>query len=211
MEPETTAALLEYPYSWHPTSTRSLDDFLIQHKPSTVRNDGRTPWIWIHSGREPAYVPPGKREEAIARASNALREATEWLKSIDNEDPISVHATASVAIKKKFVKEARDITTEHLKRISVETGHVNGKWMVFPYHNEVDDVWKRLAKSIHSGPLSSTAIYCAKVSTTPAVLPRGWQHVICLYMSDVYDMVAAREARFTSSFGSTDLTYDLSL
>ena len=41
--------------------------------------------------------------------------------------------------------------------------------------------------SLASGPLSSTSAYCAKVATSPENAPPGYQHVICVYIPDVYD------------------------
>ena len=41
--------------------------------------------------------------------------------------------------------------------------------------------------SLASGPLSSTSAFCAKVATSPENAAPGYQHVICVYIPDVYD------------------------
>jgi len=41
--------------------------------------------------------------------------------------------------------------------------------------------------SIVSGPLSSTSVYLAKVATSPDSEPSNVQHLICVYMPNVYD------------------------
>jgi hypothetical protein len=49
------------------------------------------------------------------------------------------------------------------------------------------------AESLVSGPLSSTCATMAKVATSPKTDMPNYQHVMCLYMPDVYDKDAVTE------------------
>ena len=55
-----------------------------------------------------------------------------------------------------------------------------------------DDLCGFLA-SLVSGPLSETPAFCAKVATCPQSEVPHYQHVICLYMPNVYDKEAVTE------------------
>ena len=49
------------------------------------------------------------------------------------------------------------------------------------------------AASLVSGPLHSTPAYLAKVATTPGQEIANYQHVICVYIPDVYDKASVTE------------------
>ena len=49
--------------------------------------------------------------------------------------------------------------------------------------------------SLVSGPLASTAAFTAKVSTSPEHDQPNYQHVMCIYVPDVYDKDAMAEVR----------------
>ena len=83
---------------------------------------------------------------------------------------------------------------------------------MFAGSDRVDTIWANLASSfIHfhlrraanmtlsesliSGPLSSTEAFCVKVSTSPKEETPNYQHVICLYMPNVYDKDSVTKVR----------------
>ena len=47
--------------------------------------------------------------------------------------------------------------------------------------------------SLVSGPLSSTSAFLAKVSTSPEQETANVQHLICVYLPDVYDKASVTE------------------
>lgn len=49
--------------------------------------------------------------------------------------------------------------------------------------------------SLIDGPLASTTAYRAKVATSPREQTPNYQHVLCLYLPDVYDKDAVLEVR----------------
>ena len=55
--------------------------------------------------------------------------------------------------------------------------------------------WIKLLASIAEGPLASTSAYLAKVATCPPLETPNYQHVICVYMPDVYNKSAVTEVR----------------
>ena len=56
-----------------------------------------------------------------------------------------------------------------------------------------------LQASLVSGPLNSSTAFLAKVSTSSETdNPGGRQHLICVYMPDVYDKPAVTEVRICS-------------
>lgn len=50
-----------------------------------------------------------------------------------------------------------------------------------------------LPASLVSGPLASTCAYLTKVGTSPEIETPHYQHVICLYVPDVYDKDAVTD------------------
>ena len=50
-------------------------------------------------------------------------------------------------------------------------------------------------ESLVEGPLSKTAAYLAKVATCPVTDTHNSQHVLCIYVPDVYDKPAVTEVK----------------
>ena len=76
--------------------------------------------------------------------------------------------------------------------------------LVFTSPDKVDAIWNRLARrcpgtraagcrrlllsdSLVSGPLAQTSAFLSKVSTTPKSSEQHYQHVICVYLPNVFD------------------------
>ncbi|KAF8911463.1 translation initiation factor eIF 4e-like domain-containing protein [Gymnopilus junonius] len=182
-----------YKYSWSANSEIPLQDFLPKFKPSMVQNDGTKPWIWV-KGSEPAREDTGKNEEAIKEASKLLEEVTEKVESIKNDDSIPIRSNKKTGAKskKELREQVQNEATEKLKEISVKHGYVGGKWLIFASPEKVDQIWTSLATSLVSGPLHKTSAYLAKVSTSTDENPNA-QHLICVYIPDVYDKANVTE------------------
>lgn len=92
-----------------------------------------------------------------------------------------------------------------------DSPRLNETRLIFAQADKVDMIWSKLARthsqlsrniiltplleSLVSGPLSSTCAYSAKVATSPKSDTPNYQHVMCLYMPDVYDKDAVTEVR----------------
>ncbi|THH33072.1 hypothetical protein EUX98_g1154 [Antrodiella citrinella] len=188
-EDATTTA---YPYAWFPESDLPLKDFLAKYKPSMVQDDGTKPWIWAHKTFE---LKSDFSLEAIAEAQAYLEKVTEKVEAIKNDESIPVRANKKKGTKskKEVREEVQNEATEKLKDISVRHGYVSGKWLIFAPAERVDAVWSEIATSIVDGPLSTTCVSHAKVATSPKTETPNYQHVLCLYMPNVYDKAAVLE------------------
>ena len=60
-----------------------------------------------------------------------------------------------------------------------------------------DDLSPRPLASLVSGPLHETPAYLAKVSTSTEEEKANAQHLICVYLPDVYDKAAVTEVSFS--------------
>ncbi|KAH7910989.1 hypothetical protein BJ138DRAFT_1135660 [Hygrophoropsis aurantiaca] len=178
----------EYAYEWSEKANIALEDFLTKYKPSMVQNDGTKPWIWVRGKRS-----PNSNDENMAAATNEasdyLKEVSERVEAIKNDAAIPMRSNKKTGAKSK--KEVREQVqadaAEKLKEISVKYGYVWGKWLIFAPSDKVDSIWSNIARSLVSGPLAATSAFLTKVATSPEFESPNYQHVICLYIPDVYD------------------------
>ncbi|TFY70425.1 hypothetical protein EVG20_g2577 [Dentipellis fragilis] len=188
-----------YPYAWSPDreSELSLAQFLTKYKPSMVQDDGTKPWIWARGSKSNSRTDEQakKEESAVGEATELLKEVTEKVEKIKNDSSIPVRSNKKTGAKsKKEVREAEQATaSEKLKEISIKHGFIGGKWLIFAPSDRVDVVWSTVATSLVSGPLADTSAYLAKVATCPQNEMPHYQHVICIYIPDVYDKEAITE------------------
>ncbi|KAN0081239.1 protein of unknown function (DUF1917) domain containing protein [Tylopilus felleus] len=184
---DTIAA--EYPYSWSPDSTLSIQEFVTKYKPSMVQNDGTKPWIWVRRAQGDKSPSVDKKAAAIVEAAAHLQQVTERIEEIKNDPSIPVRGSkkSGTQSKKEVREQAHAEAAEKLKDIAKKYGFVCGKWLIFAPSDKVDVIWSKIASSLASGPLSSTSAFCAKVATSPENADAGHQHLICVYMPDVYD------------------------
>ncbi|KAG1739148.1 translation initiation factor eIF 4e-like domain-containing protein [Suillus paluster] len=183
----------EYPYLWSKESSIALPDFLTKYKPSMVQNDGTKPWIWVE-GTKPSPDTPSAAA-AISEAAALLKEVSQRVEDIKNDDSIPMRSSKKTGAKSK--KEVREKVqadaTEKLKEISIKHNYVCGKWLIFASADKVDAIWSKIATSLASGVLASTCAFLTKVATSPANETPNHQHVICLYVPDVCDKAAVTD------------------
>ncbi|KAI0317139.1 translation initiation factor eIF 4e-like domain-containing protein [Amylostereum chailletii] len=150
-------------------------------------------WIWVRGPQKPKLTETG--DEAVSEAAEYLETVTENVEKIKNDPSIPVRSNKKTGAKSK--KELREVeqtrATEKLREISLRTGYVSGKWLIFAPPEKVDAIWATVATSVASGPLASTSAYLAKVATFPRHETPNYQHVLCIYMPDVYDKAAVTE------------------
>ncbi|KAL1745020.1 hypothetical protein HDZ31DRAFT_37237 [Schizophyllum fasciatum] len=188
----------EYKYAWWPGSDTALEDFLQNYRPSMVQNDGTKPWIWVSSGKDHANTDG--QTAAIEEAAELLQETTEKVEAIKNDPSIPVRSNKKTGArsKKEVREEVQAEATKKLQEIAQKHGYVTGKWLIFAPADKVDMIWSGIAKSLVSGALASTAALQAKVSTSPEHDQQNYQHVICVYVPDVYDKAAVAEVPIIS-------------
>jgi len=134
-------------------------------------------------------------DAATEEASQYLKDITERVEKIKNDDSIPVRANKKKGLrsKKELREEIQNEAAEKLKEISIRHGFVVGKWLIFATPDKVDAIWSTIATSLITGPLSSTCAKVAKVSTSPQNETPDYKHVLCLYMPDVYDKAKVTE------------------
>lgn len=177
-----------YAYSWSKANAeKPLDDFLKQYRPSMVQDDGKKPWIWAVRAAGPGF--PTNLVDCISEAQDVVDDTVTRVEEIQNDSDIPLRANKKKGTrsKKEVREETQTAATNKLKEISVKYKYGTGKWLMFAPGDKVDTIWTNLAKSLISGPLSLTNAFSAKVSTSPKEEVPHYQHVICLYMPNVYD------------------------
>ncbi|KZT51985.1 hypothetical protein CALCODRAFT_459752 [Calocera cornea HHB12733] len=182
----------EYVYSWTSKHELPLEQFLSKYKPSMVQDDGTKPWIWVRrDGGGPAKVD---LDEGVQEGATILEEATDKVAAINNDDNIPTRSNKKTGArsKKELREEVQAKVTADLKKLSQEKGMTTGKWLFFAQPESIDGMWTRIAKSLVEGDLARTPAWLAKVSTSKATDERA-QHLICLYLPDLYDKAAATE------------------
>ncbi|KAG1854147.1 hypothetical protein DFJ58DRAFT_788361 [Suillus subalutaceus] len=189
------AAPREYPYFWSKGSSIALPDFLMKYKPSMVQNDGTKPWIWVEGSNRNQDTTESDATAAISEASALLKQVSQRVEEIKNDDSIPMRSSKKTGAKsKKDVREkVQADAAEKLKDISIKHNYVCGKWLIFAPADKVDVIWSKIATSLVSGALASTCAYLTKVATSPSNETPHYQHVICLYIPDVYDKDAVTD------------------
>ncbi|KAH7883200.1 translation initiation factor eIF 4e-like domain-containing protein [Phlebopus sp. FC_14] len=181
------------PYAWSKDSSLSLNDFLAKYKPSMVQNDGTKPWLWVRGEKE-LPIPEGVGA-AVHEAATLLQEVAAKVEEVKNDDSIPMRSSKKTGAKSK--KEVREQVqaeaAEKLRDISKKYNYVCGKWLIFAPPERVDAIWTTVASSLIYGSLASTSAFCTKVATSPQHETPGHQHVICLYIPDIYDKSSATE------------------
>lgn len=185
----------EYPYFWSKGSSITLPDFLTKYKPSMVQNDGTKPWIWVEGSNRNQDTSESDATAAISEAAALLKEVSQRVEEIKNDDSIPMRSSKKTGAKsKKDVREkVQADAAEKLKDISIKHNYVCGKWLIFAPADRVDVIWSKIATSLVSGALASTCAFLTKVATSPATETPHHQHVICLYIPDVYDKDAVTD------------------
>ncbi|KAG6837072.1 hypothetical protein H0H93_015340 [Arthromyces matolae] len=134
----------------------------------------------------------------VDEASVILKDVTEKVEAIKNDESIPLRSNKKTGAKsKKEVREqAQAEATEKLKNIAVKHGYVSGKWsMIKTMKRPSTNSNVALAESLVSGPLASTCAYMAKVATSTELSQdsSNYQHLIYIYIPDVYDKVNVSE------------------
>jgi hypothetical protein len=160
-----------------------------------VQNDGTKPWIWVEGGNRNQDTSRSNSAAAISEAAALLKEVSQRVEEIKNDDSIPMRSSKKTGAKsKKDVREkVQADAAKKLKDISIKHNYVCGKWLIFAPADKVDVIWTKIATSLVSGALASTCAFLTKVATTPANETPHHQHVICLYIPDVYDKDAVTD------------------
>ncbi|RXK41131.1 hypothetical protein M231_01534 [Tremella mesenterica] len=129
-------------------------------------------WIWVQGIDREAEDP-----DRTKQYGGALAEATSITPTPNKRSP---HVKAFEHAK------------EQLKQVSLRSGWTVGKWLLFPKPHEIDKVWSVVASSVAHGPLRDAGVFLSKVAPKNTHNLES-SHLICLYIHDVYDLIAVRK------------------
>ncbi|WWD19091.1 hypothetical protein CI109_103549 [Kwoniella shandongensis] len=181
-------------YTWSSTSGVRIEEFVKKIRPSMVTDD-ETNWIFVSNDDDMGDPEREAHATATGEANKLLEKLEKRLTEIEEDETIPVRAKKGVKSKKAVRDEAHEETKAGLKEVSLKHKWTYGKWMLFPSHDFVDGTWSTLAQSVAKGPLKDAGVTCAKVAPTPSSASDGETkpHLICLYLTDVYDLDAVKK------------------
>ena len=149
----------------------TLDAFLSRLPPSTTAV-ATGPWIWIanpFSTQRPMQFDVAGFKTS---GNELLEEYTNRKARLEAENPGKPPGSIT-----SMLKADREWLEKSIVDLAKSKGMTNGKWMLFPYSNNVDKAWRKVAK----GTLDGTLGCSAKVATDDG---SGSQRVICIYTED---------------------------
>ena len=179
MELETETATVK-PYNpWEGDETAKqlgepLDTFLSRLPPSTT-TVAAGPWIWIanpYSSQRPMQSDVAGFKTS---GNELLEEFLNRKARVEAENPGKFPGSLT-----RMLKADREWLEKSIVDLAKSKGMTNGKWMLFPYSNHVDETWRKVAK----GTLEGTLGCAAKVATDDS---SGGQRLICVYTEDFTD------------------------
>lgn len=163
-------------------STETVGDFIKRLRPSRCSEADIGPWIWV---RNP-HIAPGSRPRmdeqrlmddgsALLRNFLALREKTGK----------QMEGKAKATVTKKM-KPHLDALKAALHKVAVDAKCLSGKWMLFVYVDDIDNVWRIVSEAITANKLGPLA----KVAT--GSLKADDLRLICVYTEDFTDLKDVR-------------------
>lgn len=149
----------------------TLDNFLVRLPPSTT-TVASGPWIWIanpSSSQRPLQIDVA----GFKTSGNELMEEYMNRKvKVEAQNPGKPPGFIT-----RILKADRDWLEKSIVDLAKSKGMTNGKWMLFPFSNMVDEIWRKVAKATLEGSLGCAA----KVATDD---DSGNQRLICIYTED---------------------------
>ncbi|KAJ5520193.1 hypothetical protein N7463_000646 [Penicillium fimorum] len=154
--------------------------FLSRLPPSTTDSASVGPWIWMYN---PHVSPPQSGD-----VPTLLRKGRELLQEYENESAVlrEAHdksgAKTTAALTRKLNPMRKELERGILD-LARETGVTDGKWMLFPTVDRVDEFWGIVVRAMEKGELGDVA----KVATDDGS-GSGQSRLICVYTADFGDV-----------------------
>ena len=162
----------DYPSGRHLSET--VSEFLARLPPYTTQSTDCGPWIYIAN---PSYQdnPTSEDLRGFKRRGAELLEEFNIAKTGIEE---SMAGKAKGAIGRKITPLRKELERD-IFSLARKTGIKAGKWMLFPFPEDVDGVWKLVAQATAAGELG----HAAKVGTDDGSGNRSTR-LICVYNED---------------------------
>lgn len=152
----------------------TLDTFLARLPPSTTTVTSG-PWIWIAnplSSQRPLQIDVAGFKTS---GNDLLEEYMKRKAKAEAENPGKPPGTIT-----HILKADREWLEKSIVDLAKSKGMTNGKWMLFPSSDMVDEMWRKVAKATLEGTLGCAA----KVATDDGSENR---RLICVYTEDFTD------------------------
>ena len=183
--PQTNPRLYN-PYEGDPNALQigeSVEDFLHHLPPSTTYAANLGPWLWaanFFSASRPLDTNP---IPYIRIGNDLLTAHSTALKMQELEMPH--HTKAAIA---NVAKQLKADTTKYLLQAARNCGVLVGKWMLFPYASEVDQVWEKVVRATVDGRLGISCKVATRESDDSGdVAFAARTRLVCVYTRDFGD------------------------
>ncbi|KAJ5780520.1 hypothetical protein N7457_005680 [Penicillium paradoxum] len=159
--------------------TEPVERFLLRLPPSTTKVADVGPWIWM-------FNPHGSSRRS-GDIPTLLRKGRELLLQYEHESVVlrKAHDESGAKTTAPLTRKLNPMRKElerNILDLGRETGVTDGKWMLFPTVDHVDEVWSTVVKAMEKGELGEAA----KVATADGS-GNGQSRLICIYTSDFGD------------------------
>lgn len=152
--------------------SESLEDFLNRLRPSKTTLEAG-PWIWIANPRTSSQDLYRNQPRFVDEGNSLLDVYMSRKRKLEEQNPDLAPATIT-----RRLKPEREWLEESLSDMATKCSVTNGKWMLFPRPQQVDDIWAVVAKGTLEGRLGSAA----KVATDAG--DGKPERLICIYTED---------------------------
>ena len=170
--------------------SESVADFLTRLPPSkTTATEAQDHWLWICNPfpREDRNSQSKDLPTFMQLGTRLLEGYLDRKTELEQENPDKPAASIT-----RLLLPARKTLETEIRRLALEKGIKNGKWMLFPHEDQVDEIWAIVANAVWEGKLGTAA----KVATAKADGDRSGgpndardqgQRLICIYTTDFSD------------------------
>ena len=156
--------------------SESLEDYLNRLKPSKTTTEAG-PWIWIANPRTSNQNMYRNQPRFVDEGNGLLDVYMSRKRKLEEQNPDLAPATIT-----RRLKPEREWLEESLSDMAKKCSVTNGKWMLFPMPQRVDEIWAVVAKGTLEGRLGSAA----KVATDAG--DGKPERLICIYTEDFSDI-----------------------
>ena len=169
------------PYADDPSSYQlheTIDKFINRLRPSetTLAATGH-PWIWIANPNSASHHRNADVGGFKQSATPLLEAFMKVRREVEDQNPEKPQGSIT-----RMLKPERDQLEADIVKLAKDKHVTCGKWMLFPYPNDVDAVWWKVCNGTLEGRLGCAA----KVATDDGDESRT-QRLICIYTEDFSD------------------------
>lgn len=152
----------------------TLDAFLARLPPSTTTLESG-PWIWIANPFSPQRPLQVDVAGFKTSGNELLQDHLDRKANVEAQNPGKPPGAIT-----RLLQTDREWLERSIVDLAKSKGMMNGKWMLFPFLDMVDEIWRKVAKATMEGTLGCAAKVAADDGS-------GSQRPICIYTKDFTD------------------------